>query len=52
MAVLNAITDHCKMSQMLYLFVGLNRLAQAVMLVTCIWDVPSLNLCWDTGCPD
>jgi hypothetical protein len=33
-------------------FHKLRKLADAVMLLTCIWEVPGLNLDWNINCPD
>jgi hypothetical protein len=40
------------MSKILTIRLRLSKLAQAVMLLTCILEGPSSNLAWDTDYPD
>jgi hypothetical protein len=54
-AQLVALLRSAQFQRVSFLFIGtyiLNILAQAIILLTCIWQVPILNSCWDTVHPN
>jgi len=30
----------------------LSKMTEVKILLSCIWDVPSLHMCWGTDCPE